>query len=191
MSISNLSSSANSTTIACDRLICNTMQCDDEADHQNMICEVLTCPNLYNGEIRWVFHAPKQLIPASTTNGFAFSGFVEQPDSTGDASQFNTSNGEWTCQKAGVYEIDFSQYWNIGVSSGGYNRSFVLVSGGSGGSRILCDVFENPIVGGLAGSGGSCRYRFELNEKVAVKIANGSPDPEFMGCDVEIIFLRD
>jgi hypothetical protein len=164
---------------------------DQFAPNSNIKCKSVSCENLYDGEIRWVFYAPRQTIPANTVNGFVFSNYVEQPDSTGDPSQFNTTNGDWTCQKAGVYEIDYSQYWNIGVSSGGYNRSFVIVSGGSGGSRILCDVFENPVVGGLAGSAGSCRYRFEVGEKVAVKIANATPDPENMGCDVEIMFLRN
>jgi len=154
-------------------------------------CKSISCPDLYQGEIRWVYKAPPQTIAAGTGNGVFFTNYVEQPDSTGDSSQFNKINGEWSCQKPGVYEIDYSQYWNIGASSGGYNRSFVIVSGGSGGSRILCDVFENPVVGGLAGSAGSCRYRFELNEIMAVKIANATPDPENMGCDVEIFFIRD
>ena len=157
----------------------------------DIVCKSIACPNLYAGEIRWVFYAPPQTIPANTGNGFAFSNYEEQPDSTGDSSQFNTTNGEWTCAKAGVYELDYSQSWNIGVSSGGYNRSFVIVSGGSGGARILCDVFENPVVGGLAGSAGSCRYRFEVGEKVAVKMANATPDDETMSCNVEIMFLRD
>ena len=154
-------------------------------------CKSINCPNLFGGEIRWVFHAPPQTIASGTTNGVFFTGYVEQPDSTGDATQFNITNGEWTCVEAGVYEIDFSQYWNIGVSSGGYNRSYVLISGGTGGARILCDVFENPVVGGLAGSAGSCRYRFEVGEKVAAKIANATPDDENMGCDIEVLFLRD
>lgn len=164
---------------------------DQLAPGSDVKCKSIACENLYEGEIRWVFHAPQQNIPAGTSNGFDFSGYVEQPDSTGDSSQFNTSNGEWTCQKAGVYEIDYNQYWNIGASSGGYNRSFVLVSGGPSGFRILCDVFENPVVGGLAGSAGSCRYRFAVGEKVKVSVANATPDPENMGCDVEIMFLRD
>ena len=157
----------------------------------DIVCKSIACPILYAGEIRWVYHAPPQTIPANTGNGFAFTGYVEQPDSTGDPSQFNVTNGEWTCQRAGTYELDYSQYWNIGVSSGGYNRSFMIVSGGSGGARILCDVFESPVVGGLAGSAGSCRYRFEVGEKVAVKMANATPDPETMSCNVEIMFLRD
>lgn len=186
MSISNLQLSTQSPyDIRCNSINASEHNCE------SMNCQSMNCPNLYNGEIRWVFHAPQQIIPAGTRNGFAFSNYVEQPDSTGDSSQFNTTNGEWTCVKAGVYEIDYSQYWNIGVSSGGYNRSFVIVSGGSAGSRILCDVFENPVVGGLAGSAGSCRYRFEVGEKVAAKMANATPDPENMGCDFEILFLRD
>ena len=163
---------------------------DQFAPNSNVKCQSITCENLYDGELRWVFYAPPQAVGAGEIN-YTFNSYVEQPDSTGDASQFNTTNGIWTCQKAGVYEIDFSQSWNIGASSGGYNRSFVTVFGGSGGDRFLCDVFENPVVGGLAGSAGSCRYRFEVGESLVVRFANATPDPESIRCDVEIIFLRD
>ncbi len=164
---------------------------DEFAPNNNLKCKSIATENLYNGELRWVFYAPAQNIPAGTGNGYNFVGYVEQPGSSGDASQFNTTNGTWTCQKDGVYEIDFTQSWDLGASVGGYIRTFMITTGGTTGTRILCDIFENPTVGGLAGSAGSVRHRFRVGQTVKVAIANATANPETINCDIEIMFLRN
>jgi hypothetical protein len=46
MSISNLASTANGVTIACDTLVCSNMQCDTEASHENLNCVSITTDTL-------------------------------------------------------------------------------------------------------------------------------------------------
>jgi len=46
MSISNLASTANGVTIACDTLVCANMQCDTEASHENLNCVSITTDTL-------------------------------------------------------------------------------------------------------------------------------------------------
>ena len=45
MSISNLASST-ANTISCDRIVCNSMQCDDEGTHENITCTSLITDTL-------------------------------------------------------------------------------------------------------------------------------------------------
>ena len=46
MSISNLASTGNGVTVACDTLVCTNMQCDTEASHENLNCVSITTDTL-------------------------------------------------------------------------------------------------------------------------------------------------
>lgn len=146
----------------------------------------INCQNLYQGEERWVFDAPLQTVAANTSNGVVLTNWVVQPDSTGNPSFFNTTNGRFTVPKNGVFEINCYSNWNIGVSVGGYLRYAIESSTG-----LIADYQYNPMIGGEAAASFCFKKRFTIGQTFNVLVCNGSTAAELIPSNLTITFIRD
>jgi len=146
----------------------------------------ITCPHLYEGEERWVFNAPSQTLP-NTTPAHLLSGYVIQPDSTGDPNLVTLTNGYFFIPKDGVYEFNMVASWDFTTVSAGYIQGWLSVNGDY---RIADTKINTPITG--KGCISACiKARLVEGDEVWPEFGNTTTTDETISNNMIITFLRD
>jgi len=147
MSISNLASST-ANTIACDRIVCNSMQCDDEADHQNLNCTSIITDTIQITSPTYNFMecgstGPQSLATQAVSSivNWAVTNQLGSAIVKADVVDPLDNAYDFIVLEDGIYSVECTMSYQAG---GGQRGSIIYLQGGNKGHELDNNTgFEN------------------------------------------------